>query len=65
MQVIGDRPSKFQLMSIMFDEIKEVSIKGVEGILLGVEKEDGSGSSFNLKFLSHGKYIHVYVRTID
>lgn len=36
-----------------------------EGMIIGIEKEDGSGKNWNLKMLlDNGKYQSVFVRTM-
>ena len=59
--------SKFNLfMLLVAPSSKPVTIAGVMGYLESIEREDGSGSSFNVTLtLLNGKRKTVYVRTID
>lgn len=41
------------------------SLGGVTGIVRSVDREDGSGSSFNVSMYVNNRAVTVYVRTID
>lgn len=58
--------TKFQLFSLLVNQgIAYVSVSGVNGHLVSVEREDGSGRSFILTILSDGVCRKVFLRTID
>lgn len=60
--------TKFQIASAMFSPYNiTVTISGVTGRIISVEREDGSGHSFNIRMWSDkdNKAVTVYVKTID
>ena len=46
-------------------EPRTVTIKGVTGIVSAVEREDGSGRSFNVTMNTKKGKVTVHVRTVD
>jgi hypothetical protein len=58
--------TKHKLFSIFTSKDAIINIKGTRGTLQSIQREDGSGSSFNLTILtSMGICVRVYVHTID
>ncbi len=63
--------TKFQLfMAMATNGDAKLTIKGVTGIVVSVEREDGSGSSFNVTMHVRNKsgrseQQRFYVKTID
>ena len=59
--------TKFQLMSLLFKSGHATfTYKGEKLSLLSVERESGSGNSFNLTvMMESGEYKKIYIRTID
>lgn len=59
--------TKFHLFSLLAQQGTALLTlpDGRSAILLGIEREDGSGSSFNLQVVVDGRRESVYVRTID
>lgn len=58
--------TKFTLFSLLAtDRSQVVTISGVRGILSAVQREDGSGSSFNVTLWTPHGYKTVHVRTVD
>jgi len=58
--------TKYTLFTLLAtSEAKEVTINGISGYLSAIQREDGSGSSFNVTLnTSKGKQT-VHVRTVD
>lgn len=59
--------SKWELFSLLSKcGTANVTINGVAGILSSVEREDASGSKFNVRlWQSDGNHVNVFVRTVD
>lgn len=60
--------TKMQLMAMLFDaDHKLFSVNGVTGYIRSIEREDGSGSSFNVMMWNHrtNQTQMIYVKTID
>lgn len=60
--------TKFQLFSLLGSKnTPVVTINGVTGVLNSIQREDGSGSSFNVRLVctTTAQSKMVYVRTID
>ena len=59
--------TKHQLMALMFcDKQPFVQCGEIKGVLVGLSREDGSGSSFNLVVQTQWDgMVNVYCRTID
>ena len=58
------RVSKWQLFNAMATNGR-LNINGIECVVSAVQREDGSGSSFNLQVHAQGQQITCYCRTID
>jgi hypothetical protein len=62
------RLSKFELATLLFskDTPRITLSDGSTGILLEIEREDGSGHNFNVRYYDEYNDVKsVYVRTID
>ena len=65
--------TKWYLFSLLSQEgsktatIRDVNYNYHDGIVVGIEREDGSGRSFNVKLYrsSDQKQVNIHVRTID
>lgn len=56
--------SKFALFSLLATDVpRTVTIGGVTGMLVSVEREDGSGKAFNVTLSVAGIRTTVFVRT--
>lgn len=42
-----------------------INVNGIEGVLSSIEREDGSGSSFNITLQTAVGMVCVYLRTLD
>lgn len=62
----GREMTKWELIEAMMGRAGVVTLPdGQKGILQSVEREDGSGRSFNLRVLVDGSYVTMCVRTKD
>jgi hypothetical protein len=58
--------TKHKLTELLFSRHgSPVTIKGVTGILQGIQREDGSGRSFIVRLLTTTGVKTVYVKTVD
>lgn len=57
--------TKFTLFNAMTSRNATISINGIPVTLSSVQREDGSGSSFNLTVYANGKPYKCYCRTTD
>ncbi len=59
--------TKYQLATLMFKVgTAYITLKGISGILLSVEREDGSGSSFNVTIMEDdGTKVCIHIYTVD
>ncbi len=61
--------TKFQLIDAFFHgnfiEINLTCGNRVSGVIMSIEREDGSGKKYNLKIRENGIVRTVFVRTID
>jgi len=57
---------KWQLFGLLAQQgCKVVTLGGLTGVVLGIGREDGSGSSFNVNLKTAHGVRTVYVRTMD
>ena len=58
--------TKYQLFAaLVAGQGSVLTVAGVTGLIQSVQREDGSGRSFNVTLLVNGKPVTKYVRTVD